>query len=125
MKTIEAVNALVALNSIMQSGRLVPSRFAYASVINRKRLAEVAEAFEAGRKALLQKYGEKDGEGQLVEKDGNFVLTDQPAFIAEFTELCDGVTDVNLHAVALEAFPAEISVSEMDALLPLVQENVA
>jgi hypothetical protein len=123
MKTLEILNVLGALKSITDSKRMVPTKFAYASAINRKRMAEVAEAFEAGRRALLEQFGAKDDEGKLIEKDGNVTITDVPAFNAEAIAL--GNTDhpeLKLHQIPLSELPAEIEMEVMDALMPMIQE---
>lgn len=123
MKAVEALNTLAALNAIAAAKTAVPVKFAYASSINRKRLAEVAEAFEEARKGLLEKFGEKDAEGKLVEKDGQVTITDVPAFHAGYAELAEGETEVTLHKVALDAFPAEIESVHMDWLMPMLAED--
>jgi hypothetical protein len=125
MKTIEALNALAALNSITAAKTPCPVKFAYASSINRKRLGEVAEAFEEARKGLLDKHGEKDAEGKLVQNEGNVTLADPEAFRKDYTELADGDTEVKLHMVKLDAFPAEIALGDMEALMCMVAEEAA
>lgn len=125
MKTIQALNALAALNNIAASKRLLPSKFAYASAINRKRLAEVAEAFEEGRKTLLDRFGEKDKAGKLIEKEGQVTLADPKGFHEEYVKLGDIEAEVKLHKVPLESFPEEIALPDMDALMVMVLEPEA
>lgn len=123
MKTIEALNALAALNAITAAKTPCPVKFAYASSINRKRLSEVAEAFEEARKGLLDKHGAKDAEGKLVQHEGNVTLADAKGFQQDYIELADGETEVALHKVALASFPESIALADMDALMPMVAEE--
>jgi hypothetical protein len=124
MKTLEILNVLGALKSITDSKRMVPTKFAYASAINRKRMTEVVEAFEAGRVSLVEKYGAKDEGGKLLTDDkGQATITDIPAFNAEASAL--GNTDhpeLKLHQIPLSELPAEIEMEVMDALMPMIQE---
>ncbi len=124
MKTSEAISILLALKSIADSGRLVPMKFAYASAINRRRLQDVNEAFNEGRRVLIDKFGAKDPDGKLLEKDGQVPITDPDAFTAEFVALGDTEhPELKLHLVALADMPAEMTLSEMEPLMLMVQEE--
>jgi hypothetical protein len=125
MKTHEALTILRALNTIAESKRMVPTKFAYASAINRKRMAEVAEAFEAGRVSLVEKYVTKDADGKpLTDDKGQLVIADKAACDKEYADLA--ATDhpeLKLHQIPLAELPAEIEMEVMDALMPMIQQD--
>lgn len=122
MKTYEAIAALEALNKITAS---VPLKFAYAAARNKRDLGLFVQTYEASRQALLKQYGAKKEDGELdIDANGNVKLIDIPAFSKGLTELNEkDVTDLKLlHQVALADFPANIDLSVMEALLPMVLE---
>ncbi len=112
-----------SLANIVQAKTQVPTKFAYASALNRKRLSEVAEAFNEARKPLIEKYAAKDGDDKIIEKDGQVTLTDPAAFNAEVMALTEVETDVTLHKVLLGDFPEAIALADMEALMPMVAEE--
>ena len=122
MKTCEAIAALEALNKITAS---VPLKFAYAAARSKSNLGEFAQFYETKRQALLKQYGAKKEDGELdIDANGNVKLIDIPAFSKGLAELNEkDVTDLKLlHQVALADFPANIDLSVMEALLPMVLE---
>mgnify|MGYP003427510673 FL=1 len=122
MKTYEAIAALEALNKITAS---VPLKFAYAAARNKRKLGEFMQAYEASRQALLKQHGAKKEDGELdIDVNGDVKLIDIPAFSKGLAELNEkDVTDLKLlHQVALADFPANIDLSVMEALLPMVLE---
>ena len=122
MKTYEAIAALEALNKITAS---VPLKFAYAAARNKRKLGEFVQTYEASRQALLKLHGTKKEDGELdIDEHGNVKLVDKDAFAKGMTELhTEDLPDLKLHQVALENFPADIDLSVMEALLPMVLET--
>lgn len=122
MKTYEAIAALEALNKITTT---VPLKFAYAAARNKRELGEFVTAYEASRKALLNQYGKKKEDGELdIDDQGNVQLVDAQAFAKGMNDLhTEEVPELKLHAVALADFPADIDLSVMEALLPMVLDT--
>ena len=122
MKTYEAIAALEALNKITVS---VPLKFAYAAARNKRKLGEFVQTYEASRQALLNQYGKKKEDGELdIDDQGNVQLVDAQAFAKGMNDLhTEDLPDLKLHQVALENFPADIDLSVMEALLPMVLET--
>lgn len=122
MKTYEAIAALEALNKITAS---VPLKFAYAAARNKRKLGEFVQTYEASRQALLNQYGKKKEDGELdIDDQGNVQLVDAQAFAKGMNDLhTEDLPDLKLHQVALENFPADIDLSVMEALLPMVLET--
>ena len=123
MKTFEALNLLTTLSNLKAANKALPTKFAYASTINAKRLMDIYEAFEAGRRGLLDKYGERDADGKLIEKDGHITILDVPEFNAEIQALHENDhPEIKLHQVAVEDMPAELTLSDMGSLMPMIKE---
>ena len=122
MKTYEAIAALEALNKITAS---VPLKFAYAAARNKRKLGEFVQTYEASRQALLKLHGTKKEDGELdIDDQGNVQLVDAQAFAKGMNDLhTEDLPDLKLHQVALENFPADIDLSVMEALLPMVLET--
>lgn len=125
MKTYEAIAALEALNKITAGEKPQPLKFAYAAARNRRELGEFVTAYEASRKALLNQYGKKKEDGELdIDDQGNVQLVDAQAFAKGMNDLhTEEVPELKLHAVALADFPADIDLSVMEALLPMVLDT--
>jgi len=125
MKTYEAIAALEALNKIAQADTKTPLKFAYAAARNRRELGEFVTTYEASRQALLKQYGQKKEDGELdIDDQGNVQLVDAQAFAKAMTALHnEDLPDLKLHQVALENFPADIDLSVMEALLPMVLDT--
>ena len=122
MKTYEAIAALEALNKITTT---VPLKFAYAAARNKRKLGEFVQTYEASRQALLKQHGEKKENGELnIDDQGNVKLLDAPAFGKAMADLhAEDLPDLMLHQVALADFPADIDLSVMEALLPMVLDT--
>ena len=125
MKTYEAIAALEALNKITQADTKTPLKFAYAAARNRRELGEFVTTYEASRKALLNQYGKKKEDGELdIDDQGNVKLLDAPAFGKAMADLhAEDLPDLKLHQVVLADFPADIDLSVMEALLPMVLDT--
>ena len=125
MKTYEAIAALEALNKITAGEKPQPLKFAYAAARNKRKLGEFVQTYEASRQALLKLHGTKKEDGELdIDEHGNVKLVDKDAFAKGMTELhTEDLPDLKLHQVALENFPADIDLSVMEALLPMVLET--
>jgi hypothetical protein len=123
MKTIEATAALDALNVIGNSGVSVPVKFAYAAVRNRRRIGDLVDVYVAKRLELLNEFGKKNEQGQLVIANGQYQLSQaSEQFNAAMQELGDTEVEVTLHKVPIEEFPQGLSLSVMDALCAMVLE---
>lgn len=123
MKTFEALNILTTLSALKASNKALPVKFAYASTINAKRLSDIAEAFEAGRRGLLDKYGKRDAEDKLIETDGHITITDVVGFNAEIQVLQESDhPEITLHQVTVDDMPAELTLSDMASLMPMIKE---
>lgn len=125
MKTYEAIAALEALNKITAGEKPQPLKFAYAAARNKRKLGEFVQTYEASRQALLKQHGEKKEDGELnIDDQGNVKLLDAPAFGKAMADLhAEDLPDLKLHQVALENFPADIDLSVMEALLPMVLDT--
>lgn len=118
MKTIDALIALRAINAM--DGRPIPMKFSYAAARNRRKLLDLAEAYEKRRKELIEQFGEKDEAGKLkTDKDNTkFLIGDQEGFDAAIKALGEEDVPLMLHKVAISDFPATgVEIGVMEAFI--------
>lgn len=118
MKTIDALTALRAINAM--DGRPVPMKFSYAAARNRRKLADLAEAYDKRRKELLDQFGEKDEAGKLkTDKDNiKFLIADQEGFDAAIKSLGEEDVPLTLHKVAFADLPTTgVEIGIMEAFI--------
>lgn len=65
------------------------------------------EIYERRRLQLVEKYGEKDEEGKIKVKNGEYVFADRDGFEKEFNELYNVVVEIDTKPLSIESF-AEI-----------------
>jgi len=125
MKTYEAIAAIAALEALNKITTTVPLKFAYAAARNKRKLGEFVQTYETSRQALLKQHGEKKEDGELnIDDQGNVKLLDAPAFGKAMADLhAEDLPDLKLHQVVLADFPADIDLSVMEALLPMVLDT--
>ncbi len=80
---------------------------------------EVTDYFESRRK-LLDEYGEKGEDGNLIVENNNFKVKDISKYNKEFIELSEQEVEIPFRQMPLESFytdeKAEFSIQEMEAL---------
>lgn len=100
--------------------------------------------FEDARVALAEKFSQKDEAGEPVTKGNNYVMADQAAFDIEIEKLkkeykkaidtqkkledeyiafLDEDVDVKVHTIPLVEVPEAISVRQMQAIEPLIEDG--
>lgn len=91
---------IMGLPKVMQEKLPVKTAYWFARTL--RELTEHMKPFEETRKNLLDKYGTKDKKGQLVEKDGEFVIRNRKAFDKEFEELANQEVSIKFEGATLE-----------------------
>jgi len=61
-------------------------------------------AFEKARFKLIEKYGKKDKDGELIEKDGKYNITDTDAFQKDFDEIADMEIEIKYEPISVDEF---------------------
>lgn len=128
MKLSEAIGVANGIAAIQNAKLPAPAKFGFALAMNAKKLGELAEQFEASRQTLIDKYAEKDADGNRVitDTDGqqSVKLTDTDAFTKEIMSLAEQDVEVSLIKVNIEDFGSEnVDPSLVVALLPMINTN--
>tara|TARA_Y100001938_G_C7949010_1_gene358292 strand:+ start:99 stop:539 length:441 start_codon:yes stop_codon:yes gene_type:complete len=104
MKTIrEYVDFNILLNEfsarISKENINIPAKLSYAIYKNAGKISSTAKYFEEQRVAILNKYSEKDKDGNIVYKDNIPVIKDEKKANKEYEDLLSLDADVVLHKV--------------------------
>ena len=67
-----------------------------------KEIDEVLQVYENKRRELINKYGKKDDNGELIIKNNNIELTDRTAFVSEFNALTMEDVDIEVKKIAID-----------------------
>jgi hypothetical protein len=89
---VESNDSLKKLNT----AEGLPFKTALSIARDIKSIDEVLQVYGNKRKELINKYGEKDENGELVIKDDNVKLTDRAAFANEFNALAMEDVDIEI-----------------------------
>ncbi|MBD3260093.1 MAG: hypothetical protein GF334_00145 [Candidatus Altiarchaeales archaeon] len=145
---INAILARISKDGTEEAPTKLSRRFAYGIAKNSRRIKDEVESiqeamkpvseYEQKRIDLCKKYADKDDEGNPILKDNVYQgLRDNEEFRKEIDALSDeyeksieGVntilseeTAIDFYEIPLDDFPEQISVGEMEVLLPLVKEE--
>lgn len=117
MKLIEAMNTLNLLQSL--SGKAYPVKLSYAIALNISRLSDAVGPAEKQRIQVIEKYAEKDENGEAIIKDGNFCVPDEARdeMTAEVEQLLSEDVEIKLHKVKGE-YLESIEGDKYDPLTP-------
>ena len=107
----------------------VNRRILYAIKKNISAVGDAVKAYDAEYRELLDKYGTKDENGNLMEENGCCPIEDGPAFKKDLDELLDIETEVNIHTITEEELRNcddprydPLSVSDLDTLEIMIKE---
>lgn len=95
----------------------LPVKLGFAINKNVKAMRGIAEAYDAERTKILDKYGQKDEDGQLEISGDEYVLTDKKAYAAEMNELLGIESELQVHTVTLDEIE-KCDTEKFDALTP-------
>ncbi len=95
----------------------LPVKLGFAINKNVKAMRGIAEAYDAERTKILNKYGQKDEDGQLEISGDEYVLTDKKAYAAEMNELLGIESELQVHTVTLDEIE-KCDTEKFDALTP-------
>lgn len=95
---IESKDSLKKLNT----AEGLPFKTALSIAKDIKEIDEVLQVYENKRRELINKYGKKDENGELIIKNDNIELTDRTAFISEFNALTMENVDIEVKKIAID-----------------------
>lgn len=95
---IESKDSLKKLNT----AEGLPFKTALSIAKDIKEIDEVLQVYENKRRELINKYGKKDDNGELIIKNDNIELTDRTAFISEFNALTMENVDIEVKKIAID-----------------------
>ncbi len=95
----------------------LPVKLGFAINKNVKAMRGTAESYDAERTKILDKYGQKDEDGQLEISGDEYVLTDKKAYAAEMNELLGIESELQVHTVTLDEIE-KCDTEKFDALTP-------
>lgn len=107
----------------------LPVKLGYAIKKNISAVSDAVKAYEEEYKELLNKYGSKDENGNLVEENGRCPIEDGQNFTKDLEELLDIETEVNIHTITEDDLRNcddprydPLSVSDLDTLEIMIKE---
>lgn len=128
LKTIQIINAYTVLQTLAKEELSFRASFLIGS--NVSAMEPIIEAFMQQERAILDKYGAKDENSELIvtKKEGGSAetvqLTDAPAYTAAINELGSCVIDIPVNKMELSMFDgAAISPADMYQILFLFESD--
>jgi len=97
LKLEEAVRAAQSLPIILD--REIPAREAFLFARLSAQLSQELKIFEETRFKLIEKYGERDDNGNLIQEDNHYKISDPEAFQKEYNELLNHEIEVTFDPI--------------------------
>ena len=80
----------------------LPVKLGYAIKKNLAAVSDVANAYDAERRELLEKYASKDEDGKFLVENEQYSIEDKDGFAKDLDELLAIETEVGIHTVSEE-----------------------
>ena len=110
------VNSIGVLNKL--TNMELPIKLSYAISKNITKIDRELTAYNKEREKLINKYGEKDEEGNLKTKeDGTINILDIDSFNKDLKEILDIETEVDIHLIDLEKVNVDINITPGELML--------
>ncbi|MGG7215244.1 hypothetical protein ACQPUY_16820 [Clostridium nigeriense] len=104
------VNSIGVLSKL--TNMELPIKISYAFSKNITKIDRELTAYNKERQKLIEKYGEKDKEGNLKTKeDGTINILDIDNFNKDLKEILEIETEVDIHLIDLESVNADINIT--------------
>lgn len=96
----------------------LPIKLSYAFSKNITKIDAELKAYNMEREKLLNKYGEKDEEGNLKQsEDGKVNILDIENFNKEITELLQCESEIDIHLIDLESINTDIKITPGELMI--------
>lgn len=110
------VNSIGVLSKL--TNMELPIKLSYAISKNITKIDRELTVYNKEREKLINKYGEKDEEGNLKTKeDGTINILDIDSFNNDLKEILDIETEVDIHLIDLEKVNADINITPGEIML--------
>ena len=110
------VNSIGVLNKL--TNMELPIKLSYAFSKNITKIDRELTAYNKEREKLINKYGEKDEEGNLKTKeDGTINILDIDNFNKDLKEILEIETEVDIHLIDLEKVNVDINITPGELML--------
>ena len=112
IQLLELQSITGGLNDI--SSKVIPVKASYWIGKLIKKLEKEIKDFEEARMKLVDQYGMKDKDGQLIIEKNQYVIEDKASFDKEFNELQSTEIEIDFPPIALSSFKdAEVTPGSM------------
>ncbi|MBS5886704.1 hypothetical protein [Clostridium sp.] len=110
------VNSIGVLNKL--TNMELPIKLSYAISKNITKINRELVVYNKERQKLIEKYGEKDKEGNLKAKeDGTINILDIDSFNKDLKEILEIETEVDIHVIDLEKVDVDINITPGEIML--------
>lgn len=110
------VNSIGVLSKL--TNMELPIKLSYAISKNITKIDRELTAYNKEREKLINKYGEKDEEGNLKTKeDGTINILDIESFNRDLKEILEIETEVDIHVIDLEKVNVDINITPGEIML--------
>ncbi|MBS4958291.1 MAG: hypothetical protein KHZ99_14775 [Clostridium sp.] len=110
------VNSIGVLSKL--TNMELPIKLSYAFSKNITKIDRELTAYNKEREKLINKYGEKDEEGNLKTKeDGTINILDIDSFNKDLKEILEIETEVDIHVIDLEKVDVDINITPGEIML--------
>lgn len=110
IKNEKLVNSIGVLSKL--TNMELPIKLSYAFSKNITKIDRELTVYNKERQKLIEKYGEKDKEGNLKTKeDGTINILDIDSFNKDLKEILEIETEVDIHVIDLENINADINIT--------------
>jgi hypothetical protein len=110
------VNSIGVLSKL--TNMELPIKLSYAISKNITKINRELVVYNKERQKLIEKYGEKDKEGNLKAKeDGTINILDIDSFNKDLKEILEIETEVDIHVIDLEKVDVDINITPGEIML--------
>ena len=107
---IESKDSLKKLNT----AEGLPFKTALSIAKGIREIDEVLQVYENKRRELINKYGKKDDNGELITEGDNVKLTNRAAFVNEFNALAMEDVDIEIKKISVDDLENVTSLTPSD-----------
>lgn len=102
LKLAQLESAIGALESLSRMDMPIKLAYGISRIISK--VTNEVKLYEDARTKLIEKYGQRDSEGNIVNNGGSIPikLEEQDAFQRDFLSLVDTEIEINCHAISVD-----------------------
>lgn len=104
------VNSMGVLSKL--TNMELPIKLSYTFSKNITKIDRELTAYNKEREKLIEKYGEKDKEGNLkIKEDGTINILDIESFNNDLKEILEIETEIDIHVIDLDTINTDINIT--------------